>query len=285
MDAAALTDIFGESLRKQLRHASLSRPYFEEFPLRNAGGLPRFLRRFVYDDYYMATGHLDQELVQYISYLLDYARAQGRVPVVKLCRWGLRTAWLQEHFASVCIYVLRAPDAMFRSYWSFGQQCSYFIVRMILIIAKNSRTDIFRRSARELGIPFIRESSLSDEVRQAAAVAERLDVQSIRDVVFLLWSLNLAHNASTADMVIDVDLLSQRPEYREQVEADLHGNIGESFSFDDFVPSTLPSAPGEVLSARGRDLSREALQSIVGRLDATKDFSDESNELLGALFG
>src|ERR1051325_9743587 len=102
---------------KRLRHP-VSSHYFSEFPFETGVGVAGFQKRFSFETYYMRRRQPDPELRQYIGDLVRRADCTHRRAAMKFCRFGLRSGWLRQAFSPSIVYVLREPDAMFRSYWS-----------------------------------------------------------------------------------------------------------------------------------------------------------------------
>jgi hypothetical protein len=166
-------------------------------------------------------------------------------------------------FGFVTMYLLRDPDAIFRSYWSLGGRRSYFLVASLLIVIQNRGEELFRDLADELSLPSFRSGSVDIELARTARLSQSLDVQAFRDIVLLLWALSLKHNATYAQQVIDVDLLEADVSYRHKMEATVSELVGIRFVLDDFRRSVAPVAPGSALSARGVALTRVALKKLV----------------------
>jgi hypothetical protein len=255
--------------RSDLRHGGMADSYFDEFPFASGGGVEYFQRRFSFENYYLPPDARDDDFERYIAFLLAHARSRQRVPVLKCCRYGLRAGWLDRVFRPSSIYVVRNPDAVFRSYWSFGGRRSYFLAASVLILAKNRNAAPFRELAARLSIPPISCPSMLDELMAACAVVERLEPQDLRDVVLLLWSLNLAHNSAVGCLVLDVDLLAESAAYREDVETRVSALVGAPMDFSDAVRPEVPLAPGVVLSEQGRVCARAS----IARLSPAADWS------------
>lgn len=249
-------------LRHHLRNADFGSTA-GEFPFAAAGAAQYFRKRFSYEPYYMAPDIVDAELTRYVSCLFDHARRQGRIPVAKFCRWGLRTAWLIRTFRPVIVYVARDPDTMFRSYWSFGGRNSYFVFALLMIVGKNREEVLFQETADVLDIPRIHGDTVREEMAQAWRAAQRCDVQTLRDVLLILWAVTLKHNAAMSTLLIDSDLLADNDVYRRRVEEQFTALIGEPTSFGDFESRRQPAAPGVALSARGAALARRALGQVL----------------------
>jgi hypothetical protein len=248
-----------EGVAAKLRHPPLDQHYFAEFPFEPAGGVRFFQKRFSFENYYLAEDAADTELEQYLAYLATYARQQNRRPLAKFCRFGLRTAWMKRVLGPTAIYVVREPDAMFRSYWSLSGQNSYFLYALLLILSKNRRCLLFREFADELALPEINRATVAEECVEAYKISQRLDAQALRDVFLLFWSLTLKHNLAHADLVFSIDGVATDAAYREQTSEHLEELIGIRIAMDDAHRPVTAPAPGILFSPRGRELIRRAV--------------------------
>jgi hypothetical protein len=259
---ALLAREFDRHLETVLRHSGVNGAYFAEFPVQDGGGVPYFKKRFCFEDYLLPVDRPDPEFDRYVGFLLEHAAASGRTPVIKCCRWGLKTGWLDRRFQPSTFYVLRSPDALFRSYWSLGGPHSYFLAGCVLIAAKNRTSDLFAEIVEAAGIPDIPDSNIYQEIAQAYAATERCEVQALRDLVLLLWAVNLQHNAAAGAHVIDIELLEESDAYRRAVEQDVSAAAGVAVSFMDVHRPLMPAAPGIVASPRGTAIARRAMNRL-----------------------
>jgi hypothetical protein len=268
-----------------LRHPPIDKHYFAEFSFQKNGGVRFFQKRFSFEDYYLPEVTIDQELERYITSLLDLARRQGRRSFTKFCRFGMKTAWLKKNFAPTIIYVVRDPDAMFRSYWSLGGKDSYFLCGLVLIVSKNRNHPIFREAGEQWRIPFIECSTTAEEIAEAHKVVQGLAEQTLRDICLLLWALTLKHNLAYADLLLDVDSLALSGVYRKKMEECLTRDIGISFTFDDIQRPRQAEAPGSQVSPQGMEMIRRSMQCLPAdfNLSSLDELSAESRKLFEAL--
>ncbi len=250
-----------EGIESKLRHPSTDRHYFAEYPFQNGGGVKFFQKRFSFENYYIPEGVADPQLEQYLSYLVAFARQNNHRPFAKFCRFALRTQWLKRTLPSVSCYVVRAPETMFRSYWSLGGRDSYFLSGLVLILSKNRECPLFREFVESISLPYIEAPTVQDEITAAHRFSQSLDVQALRDIFLLLWVLTLEHNLAFGDFVLDVDLLAIDPSYREFMASMMADSLGVSMSFDDVQQPRSQEAPGTVVSpARLEVIGRAARQ-------------------------
>ena len=181
---------------------------------------------------------------------------------MKFCRFGLRSGWLRQAFSPSIVYVLREPDAMFRSYWSLGGRRSYFILASLLLVCKNRQSELFREVASALDLPGVDANTVFDELVHVYEASLRYTAQDFRDVLLVLWVLNAVHNMACADLVIDIDLLGTDRHYREVAQAGLSEICGHPLTFDDYRASGVEEAPGACLSDRGIEWARHAVRAL-----------------------
>jgi hypothetical protein len=258
-----------DGVTSTLRHPQIDRHYFSEFPFEENGGVKFFQKRFSFEHYNLPERAEDEELRQYISFLLQWAECQNRRAFAKFCRFGMKTAWLKRNFASTMIYVVRDPDAMFRSYWSLGGKNSYFLSGLILIASKNRTSPLFEEFADQWRIPLIECPTTAEEINEAHKLIQELDEQALRDVCMLVWALTLKHNLAYADLILDVDSLAVNPTYRQQMEERLTQDAGIPFTFSDIQQPRQAEAPGIVVSSRGGEIIRRSMEKLSGNLDFT----------------
>ena len=273
-----------DELRGNLRHTGADRQSFEAFPFTEKCGVRGFQDRFAYDRFHLSRDGDDPELRAYIKILLEHAASQGRTAVAKCCRFGLRAEWLDRVFKPVSIYVVRNPDAIFCSYWSFGGARSYFLIASLLIVARNRHLALFEDIGEELQVPLLAGRPLSEAFAAVSRLAAALSAQDFRDLVFVLWAVTLVHNLGVAELVVDIDLLVESADYRRSTEERLCALVGRRFSFADVRRTDAGWSPGRMVSQRSATCARHALARMAQRDDRGWTLSDKSRAALQALF-
>jgi hypothetical protein len=263
----------------RLRHPPIDRHYFAEYPFHPNGGVPFFRKRFSFENYFMLASQQDEELHAYLSNLAVYAREQNRRPLFKFCRFGLRTAWMVQNFSPIVIYIARDPEAMFRSYWSFGGPQSYFIFALAMIVSKNRDCALFTEAAVRFGIPFIEKLSVAEELSEIYELTGDFDPQTWRDLFLLFWVLHLQHNSACCDLLLDMDMLATNEAYRERMEQHIAHLTGAHLSFAEVQQPRTTGAPGDLLSATGIELARNALRRLPEKMKAETVASLSPNSL------
>lgn len=283
---AAFEEESRTGITNKLRHPELDRHYFAEFPFQEKGGVEFFRKRFSYEDYYLPPDAEDSELTKYVGNLISKAHQSGQRPLAKPCRFGLRAAWLKKQFAPISLYLLRNPDAMFRSYWSLGGRESYFFAATLLITSQNQKLPIFLEFAEHYDIPFIQRETVEEEIGEAQSFVRTLDDQSLRDLLLLHWALTFAHNAAISDHVIDIDLLASDQRYRTDTQDVLASLLAFPVRFDDVKHSLASEAPGAVASTWGLSAVNRALRFLQAPSDRCRNYeiSSESARALEAIY-
>jgi hypothetical protein len=271
-------------ITETLRHPVIDKHYFAEFPFQENGGVKFFQKRFSFENFYLPEDALDFGLDQYISYLLTCARDKDQRSFAKFCRFGMKTAWLKKNFQPTMIYVVRDPDAMFRSYWSLGGKDSYFLSGLVLTISKNRTSPLFQEIANEFSIPLIECATVAEEINAAHKIIQGLNEQALRDICMLLWALTLKHNMAHADVILDVDSLALNPTYRKEMEDRLTQDVGISFTFHDIKQPRQAEAPGTLVSPQGIEIVRRSVRNLQDTFhpSALQVLSAESRELFEA---
>lgn len=251
-----------DGVEQRLRHPPIDRHYFAEYPFLESGGVPLFRKRFSFENYFMPAEQRDPELQAYLCSLFAHSGKQGRQPLLKFCRGGLRTAWLARRFSPVMIYVVRDPDAMFRSYWSFGGAQSYFLFALAMIVSKNRDCELFTEAAELLRIPAVVKPSVTEEMAQIYGATRSFTPQIWRDLFLLFWALHMCHNRAWSQAVLDMDLLATDKVYRKRMERRLAHLANTRLTFTGVQQPRTPEAPGVVLSTSGIALAHNAIQKL-----------------------
>ncbi len=257
-----------EGVESRLRHPSMAHHYFAEYPFLEGGGVSFFYKRFSFERYYMGAEEGDPQLQKYLSNLVLRAHQHSQRPVAKFCRAGLRTAWIAKVFSPTVIYLLRDPEAMFRSYWSFGGAESYFLFALALIVSKNRECPLFAEAAEIFKIPYVERNSVQEELTEVYRLTRAFDAQQWRDLFLLFWALHLQHNAAYCGLLLDMDLLATEKRYREQTGEAVNELLRTKLSFADARLSATAESPGKSLSPQGIALARNALRNLPEKLDA-----------------
>ncbi len=219
----------GQEKNNLLRHPKLDRPYFAELSLLSDHCLSLLNKRDIYDAYFAMDGR---------SFGIDFwmgiiSETSGR-PVIQECRTSSRIGVIKRDISGFHIYLWRNP---WDQWWSY-KVANYFDVASQLIINSENHPEVIGRLRREIGF----ESFASDDIVSQFEWFEKrpfLPEQSFL-VFYVLWFLGLQEGIAQADLVLNIDRLSDSLEYRREIicALEFHGISGLDFS-DCIVPQAV----------------------------------------------
>ncbi|HZU25821.1 MAG TPA: hypothetical protein VFA04_09875 [Bryobacteraceae bacterium] len=211
LDRAALL----RGMTRHMRHPDLSRPYFEEYPVVQNGGVPYYLKRFAHERYCLSEHDEDPELEQYFYNLCCFAYDQGRVPVFQPNRMLLRSRWFCAHFHALHVFVMRNYADVWRSMRSFENQ--FFPSIILCTIAQNQRHPLFRRLTARFPLPCHRDESVLTEYEYYLREMLRDTVRAFA-CFYYFYVLTSLYNLACADVLVDIDAVSGDAAFRETVQ-------------------------------------------------------------------
>ncbi|MBI3775770.1 MAG: hypothetical protein HY273_09500, partial [Gammaproteobacteria bacterium] len=183
-----------------LRHPKLDKPYFWEFHeiRKEIAGL--FRKRFCYDDFFPAKDADCTELKAYLGALIQ--NAQGR-PVFQCCRSFGRSRFAKKEVKnSVHIYLWRNP----RDQWWSYKVAPYFDTTNLLILNSNNPPKLLADLKTELAFEGFHDADISREFEHFDRY--RLAPEQSYILFYTLWCYALLENKPLADLVINIDALS-----------------------------------------------------------------------------
>ncbi|TAK43822.1 MAG: hypothetical protein EPO27_14120 [Betaproteobacteria bacterium] len=211
-------------------HPELDRPYFAEYgPLIDVAGVRGYRESFALTNYFRNDTDLEDQH-DYLSGLLDHAASVGKVAVLGFVRSVGRVRWLRRRFDAVHILLIRDPVQQWASGHlqriHHGNPYFHLMPYMILGQAPECAARVGARAIAQdepLGQRFSRHLD---------AFGADPPGESLR--VFLHYHL-ATHLAACdgCDLVVDIDLLSQDPVYRAQIETELDALTDTRFDFSD----------------------------------------------------
>lgn len=250
------------------QHPHTDQHYFYEFPLKKEGGIDKFSKRFILEDYIKKPRENDPELTRYIQSLIDHAHKLSKRPVFQFNRTALRGAWVKEKFNGQHIYLMRQPEATFASSRSFvsdeamaeGGPGNYFLMCPVMVVAQNAGHQIFSGVASHFKLTPFKADTFKEEVQYFTKLTDTLSVQDQYDINFFHWTVSAAHATTYADRVYDVDLAAQK-DYRDKFNSYLQEKTGHRFSIGQGY-KTLPKAQPRKVSPQIRELIEDACKII-----------------------
>jgi hypothetical protein len=247
----------------RFRHTGAPSSPFDDFPQDRYGFVDGYHSTFAFSD---RGTWLESEVLEFFAYLRGLAgtaHARKLQLAIKPCRWMTMTRELAEELNLAVVGVVRHPDAMFRSYWSFGGNRSYFLVASLLWLAHRRVSPALVRAKYAIGVEMPSSSDVSEDLLWALRLCQRLDAQALRDLVLVLWTATVAHNIAAGALLVDVDRLADET-YRDATEKRISGLIDSDVRLSGFSMGAQPAAPGETLSTRGVELSNAVAVEVLG---------------------
>ena len=199
-----LTSFTSEAL-SQLRHPHLDRPYFYELQKVHTAWCGAIEKRFIYDDYFGASIEL---LCNYFRALITAAK--GR-PVIQECRTASRIGAIKEIVGGTHLYLWRNP---WDQWWSFKVN-EYFNAACQIILNAHVVPPVILRLRGVVGYTEFHDDSIDEEFRHFQQRPLSADDSYL--VFYTLWCLGLLEGQSHADLVINIDHLSNFGVYRQDV--------------------------------------------------------------------
>jgi len=219
-----LLEGFGDAEIKLNRHPELDAKYFQELFEVWPVWKDAITESTIYDAYFS-----DEDVgIPYWQALAE--SAHGR-PVFEECRTSGRIGAIKREMGGYHIYLWRNP---WDQWWSYKVTPYFDIVNQIIIRARNAPEPV-RLMIEELALPAYPKSDLSGAF--AFYGAWPLDSERSYLVFYMLWCLGLKEGATHADLVLNIDRLSDSVDYRIEMQAQLRdgGINGVDFS-DCHVP-------------------------------------------------
>ncbi|MBU2766560.1 hypothetical protein HAP94_10230, partial [Acidithiobacillus ferrivorans] len=200
-----LTGFTSEAL-SQLRHPHLDRPYFYELQQVHTAWCDVIEKCFIYDDYFGATS-IDI-LGKYLRALITAAK--GR-PVIQECRTASRIGAIKEIIGGTHLYLWRNP---WDQWWSLKVN-EYFNAACQIILNAHVVPPVILRLRGVVGYTEFHDDSIDEEFRHFQQRPLTADDSYL--VFYTLWCLGLLEGQSHADLVINIDHLSNFGVYRQDV--------------------------------------------------------------------
>ncbi|MBV2133614.1 hypothetical protein KRX52_12505 [Pseudomonas sp. MAP12] len=206
---------------KELRHPELGRPYFYELYEVADKCLPLLKKEYIYDSYF---GGGEEGIGEdYFEALIG--EAKGR-PVIQECRTSSRIGTIKKKLGGLHLYLWRNP---WDQWWSCNVN-EYFDAACQLFINSRSFPEAVGRLRQEIKF----EGFFSDNLAEQFGwfKSRRLSSEDSYLVFYLLWCIGLLEGMRCADLLINIDSLSDSHEYRRDTLAALKevGVFGLDFS-------------------------------------------------------
>ncbi|XOZ33085.1 hypothetical protein ACMDCT_12820 [Halomonadaceae bacterium KBTZ08] len=230
-----------------LRHPELARPYFAELYSVAGQVLPYLREHDIYDGYFGS--RTDCQGLAYWQALIQHA--PGR-PVIQECRSSGRIAAIRHNLGGYHAYLWRNP---WDQWWSY-QVSPYFDLTTQLILNATTQHPLVEQLIEHIG--FQRLSGCELHVVYDWFLHRPLSPEHSYQAFYALWLLALEQGLAHADLLINIDELSDSDQARQNTaQAFAHQGVsGLDFS-DCHMPATVFSSAEQ---ARFETLEQEVHQ-------------------------
>jgi adenylyl-sulfate kinase len=271
-----------ESRGAQLRHPSIDRPYFAEFPFAARAGVSYFEKALSYERFCLQEDERDDALHRYIANLISCATGKKQRPVLQFNRSLLRCGWLARNFSPVNILVLRDPASIWKSMLSFAD--GSFVGVLCIVLGQNKLKAPLKYLPDWLDLPCRVGRGIQDDYAAYAPIAAEL-TRRMYTSFFDFYLAATLHCARYADCILDIDELSSNRDARTAAEMRLrHFGIEMSFS-DCFVPSYALNSNDEREWLAYEEFARPYLRKqLPAELLLPSNAFDTNQPLLGKYF-
>lgn len=238
----------GGEEQRQLNHPRMDRPYFQELYDTASYWRPLLTERMIYEDFFGVEN--GAQTVKYLNSFVAAASAK-KTAFIQECRTPVRIGLLKElGLEGYHLALVRNP---WDQWWS-NKTTDYFgAIYQLLFnlnhvppVIKTLRVLVNTAPANEMPvlskIDFYRKRPLSDRDSYI--------------VFFAMWCLSRLEAMQSANLIVDVDMLSNAASYQAKVHQDISDAIGKSPVFTDC------RVPQRTFSAKERDFF-EPLQALV----------------------
>jgi hypothetical protein len=274
---------------RTLRHPTVDRHYFSEYPLRPQGGVPLFKASFSFEGFIHDETGEDPCLAAYLRSLVDFAAERNQQAYLRFTRGGLRASLIQRILGGTQIYLNRPASELMASYWSFGPR-SYFISVLAYLTVRYSHHPFCASAAyvvKSLG-PFDCgpiDPRLGVEQAVARSLPAPLNQRQAAVLVATFWLAYLLEGLAVADCVIDTERLASDTACRKAINDRLIESLGPD-AFRDFqAPRSPIDVKLDAAALRGILRSDQRLSALAGILKprAFETLGDASRRLLDSV--
>lgn len=215
-----------------LRHPRLAAPYFRELHEVAERCLGALKKSDVYDAYFALGG--EQFGLEYWKSLISESRGQ---PVIQECRTSCRIGAIKEGLGGFHVYLWRNP---WDQWWSY-KVADYFDATSQLFLNAPRHPEVIARLRKEIGFCSFESEDLPAQMDRF--LKNPLPPEHSYLVFYVLWLLALKEGVAHADLLLNIDRLSDDAEYREVMIGMMaaHGICGVDFS-DCVSPQTVYGA-------------------------------------------
>jgi len=253
------------------RHPALAAPYFSEYlPMVGGSGVCFYDDRFATQRYFVGA---QEKLVEedYLGLLLEVARNENRQAVLGFSRSLGRVGAIKRAFEGCHVVLVRDPLQQWLSTRSYREpnQASYFELQPLMILALARPESPAGAIARCLRLPTLSGDSYRHQYRSLRRHFRVLDDELSYQAFIAVYMLSHMHALLHADLVIDMDLLSRSPGYRQSISTAFQERVGLA---PDFSDCSLPLHATDVLPIDVERIHRDVAEQV---LKQEFDYRDE----------
>jgi len=253
---------------QSVNHPSLSKYYLYEYRglLQNGRpGVTFFKKSFSFDEF--CHNEENPDLKKYIDHLI--MNAGEKIPLFQFNRSALRVKWFKKNYPeSLNIYLVRKPCDQWQSYLELYRKTNYitFFVMDLLIVSVNCENEYFQPLAKYLSLIKYHSDSQEYEDDFYRIILDSYSEEEKYLIFYYTWLRSMVENVLNADMVLNMNFLSQRPEYRSYIKNFLLNSAIDGIEFEDAKLKEYPSY--SLPRHRVHEIERLAREMMVQALSA-----------------
>lgn len=270
-----LTKVTADNIRhimtgnyKSVHHPELDKYYLYEYkPLLKEGltGIPFFRKSFSFENFCLS-GSIPG-LEQYLDYLID--GAGDRIPVMQFNRSAFRIKWFKDHYPDTLnIYLLREPRDQWQSYFELYNRTGYrgFFVMDLIIPSINKDSREYRLLAEMLPLIDFHDEKQDKEDEFYRVILDSYSDEEKYLLFYYTWFKALIENVLHADVIMNINLLSTNPAYRQKMIKFLSGRGFAGMDFEDSRIKEYSSyaLPPDVMEKIEAEVRETVLRSLPG---------------------
>ena len=207
---------------KYLRHPKLDKPYYFELVEVHESWQGLVCPEIIYDNYFKR--EVDDLLINYLSALCGAAKG---LPVIQECRTASRIASIKRELGGFHIYLCRNP---WDQWWSYKANAYFEAINQVLLNCKDC-PQVILKLRQAIGFIAVEDLSLPDAI---VHFSDRpLSSANAYSVFYAIWCLALLEGTASADLIVNVDSLSDSQQYRDNIVSQLRTAGFEEITFDD----------------------------------------------------
>lgn len=207
---------FDKKTTDKMSHPHLTRPHFYEFKaVLKDDHIPFFNIHMSYNEFASVRQHA--RLYKYVMTLL-VSTPDKLTPLLQFNRSSLRIGWFRRFFRKALhVYIYRDRRDQFESYFRQGEKYNIFLAINLYIIASNCKRWQFAQAYSSYRKDFRVTHDLYYDLKRLAYFAAELDRTAHYRVFLHLWVTSLVEAKRHADIILDMNRLSESGEYQQQV--------------------------------------------------------------------